>query len=171
MQDVKKYRLMMKKEMIVVVITVLLVCIGLSGCFEDDITGDFRGSFYVNDCGEPRGGFEYAAGYYANLTLSEGRGKLIFELEIGLGDTLEKHEYIAVLRQYTQQEMRLSIDGKQIRLDRVENDTMWNKWHNYYIASFGINMPESDRIGEIKPGIFPGLLDHYYVEIRLPEIE
>lgn len=160
----------MKKEMIVVVTFVLLICIGLCGCIEDNISGYAKGSLYINDCGEPRCGFEYAASYYANLSLSNGKGELVFELEIGLGDTLEKHEYITTLINYTQQKMRLLIDGKEITLERIENDTVWNKWHNYYIASFGINMPENDRIGKIKPEIFPGLIDHYYVEIRLPEI-
>ena len=161
----------MKKEMIVVGIAVLLVCVGLSGCIEDDISGEAKGSLYVNDCGEPRCGFEYAASYYANLTVSYGRGLLVFELESGLGDTLEKHEYVAVLINYTQQEMRLLVDGRDVILERVENDTVWNKWHNYYIASYGMYMPERDRIGMIKPEIFPGLVDHYYVELRLPEID
>ncbi len=161
---------MMKKEIVTFGITILLIYVGLSGCIEDDISGDARGSLYVNDCGEPRCGFEYAASYYANLTLSNGRGMLIFELEIGLGDTLEKHEYVAVLRDYTQQKMVLLIDDNEVILERVKNDTVWNKWHNYYIASYGTNMPENDRIGKIKPEIFPGLMNHYYIEIRLPEI-
>ena len=72
----------MKKEMIIVGIAVLLICVGLSGCVEIDVSGESIGSLYVNDCGEPRGGFEYAASYYANLTLSNSTGMLTFELEI-----------------------------------------------------------------------------------------
>ena len=71
----------MKKEMIIVGIAILLICVGLSGCVEKDVSGETMGSLYINDCGEPRGGFEYAASYYANLTLSNGTGMLTFELE------------------------------------------------------------------------------------------
>ncbi|MFW6120524.1 MAG: hypothetical protein ACOC80_06440 [Petrotogales bacterium] len=160
----------MKKEMIIVGIVILLICVGLSGCVENDVSGKSMGVLYINDCGEPRGGFEYAASYYANLTLTNGTGILTFEVENGLGDHLEKHEYSVVLQEYTKQEMKLWIDGRLTTLEWVENDTVWNMWHNHYIASYGINMPRNKRIGKIRPRTFPGLYSHYYVEIRLPEI-
>jgi len=86
-------------------------------------------------------------------------------------DKLEKHEYIVILQEYNSDEMKLLIDGREVILEWVEEDEVWNhKWDNHYIASFGVNMPESDKIGKIKPKIFPGLYAHYYVELRLPKI-
>jgi len=52
----------------------------------------------------------------------------------------------------------------------IEQDTIWDTWDNYYIASFGMNMPENETIGKINPEIFPGILNHYYIELRIPEI-
>ena len=148
----------------------LILLFAGNGCIERDITGALRGSFYANDCGEPRGGFEWAGDYYANITLNKGFGKLIIEFKIGLGDPLEKHEYSVVLQTYTTDYISIMINGKKVILEWVENDTIWNTWHNYYIARYGINMDENDIIGAIQPIIFPGLYIHYYVELRLPKI-
>ncbi|HDM24326.1 MAG TPA: hypothetical protein ENG22_05265, partial [Candidatus Bathyarchaeota archaeon] len=53
-----------------------------------------KGSMYVNDCGEPRGGFEWAGEYAIEVVYWRNSGgimKVIFK--IGLGDPLERHEY------------------------------------------------------------------------------
>ena len=67
--------------------------------------------------------------------------------------------------------MILFIDYRIVVLRWIEYDEVWNKWHNHYIASFGINMNDDEKIGKITPNIFPGIYDHYYVELRLPQIQ
>jgi hypothetical protein len=152
-------------------LSIILISQGLAGCIEKNISGEFYGSFYINDCGEPKGGFEYVENYYANLTIDKGFGKLILEVKSGTEDKITKHEYLVLLKEYTPSNMVLSIDCRKVELEWIEYDEVWNKWHNYYIASFGINMDKDERIGKIKPNIFPGIYDHYYVELRLPKIQ
>lgn len=161
-----------KQQLILVGITVLLILTILSsGCIEKNITGKTRGGFYTNDSGEPKGGWEYTENFYANLTLTNGIGKLTIEPYSKDNDKLKKHNYTAILQEYTPETMQLLIDGRQVILKWIKNDTIWDHtWDNHYIASYGISMPTEDTIGSIKPEIFPGLLPHYYVELRLPKI-
>ena len=161
--------LVMKKIFIIPIILILGMIL-LSGCIEKDISGYSYGSFYSNDCGEPKGGFEWAGDYYANLTLKNGIGILTLEFKTGLGDPIEKYDYTILLKKYTFEEMILLVNGREVILEWIEYDDVWNKWHNYYISSFGINMDDDKTIGKIKTNIFPGLIDHYYVELRLPKI-
>ena len=161
----------MKKIPITIVMGLLFFLTIFSGCIERDISGESKGSLYVNDCGEPKGGWEYTGEYFANLTLSKGIGKLTLEMKPGLGDYMTKHTYLVVLTSYTSEEMQLFIDGKKAILEWVENDEIWDHtWDNHYIARFGINMEENEIIGKIKPDYFSGLKSHFYVELRLPEI-
>jgi len=83
---------------------------------------------------------------------------------------MSQHGYNIILNKYTSEEMILLIDGKKVILEWVEYDDVWDKWHNHYIASFGIYMSHDETIGIIETDIFPGLIDHYYVELRLPKI-
>ncbi|MFW6130963.1 MAG: hypothetical protein ACOC56_07250 [Atribacterota bacterium] len=46
------------KKIFIIQITLILEMILLSGCIEKDIIGYSYGSFYSNDCGEPKGGLE-----------------------------------------------------------------------------------------------------------------
>ena len=161
---------MNNKILIFIALCIILISQGLTGCIEKDISGEFYGSFYINDCGEPKGGFEYVAIYYANLTINEGIGNLTLEITGG-GDKITKHEYLVILIEYTPSKMILLIDHRIVVLEWIEYDEVWNKWHNHYIASFGINMDDDETIGKIKPNIFPGIYDHYYVELRLPQIK
>jgi hypothetical protein len=57
------------KKIFVILISLILGMIPLSGCIEKDITGLSYGILYANDCGEPKGGFEWVGDYYANLTI------------------------------------------------------------------------------------------------------
>ena len=161
----------MKKQLILIGIAVLLISIGLSGCIEKEVSGQSYGIFYINDCGEPKGGWEYTQPYYANLTINNGIGKLkINVIPGGMGNKLTKHNFSVVLKNYTDDEMILLIGGKKVILEWVEHDDVWDKWHNHYIASYGIYMDDDETIGEIKPNVFPGVRNHYYVELRLPKI-
>ena len=161
----------MKKQLILIGIAVLLICVGFSGCFEKEVSGQSYGVFYINDSGEPKGGWEYTQPYYANLTINNGIGKLKINVKPGgMGNKLTKHNFSVVLKDYTDDEMILFIGGKKVILEWVEHDDVWNKWHNHYIASYGINMDDDETIGKIKPNVFPGVRDHYYVELRLPKI-
>ena len=85
-------------------------------------------------------------------------------------DKITKHEYLVILKEYSPSNIVLLIDCKKVVLEWIKYDEVWNKWHNHYIASFGINMDKDEKIGKIKPNIFPGIYDHYYVELRLPQI-
>jgi hypothetical protein len=91
-------------------------------------------------------------------------------LKIGLGDPIKKHQYSVILNKYTPREMIIFVNGKEVILEWIEYDDVWDTWHNHYIASFGINMDDDEPIGKIKTDIFPGLIDHYYVELRLSKI-
>jgi len=121
----------------------------------------YYGSLYANDCGEPRGGFEWAGEY--NITLkvySDGKGLLELIFNIGLGDPLEKHEY-EISNFYIEYGKRIimKIEGKLVILNFIVNDTVWNTFHNQYIAY--------SNKGNIDPTIFKGFKSHYYVELRI----
>lgn len=162
---------MNKKILILLGLSLILITQGLTGCIESNISGKSYGSFYLNDCGEPKGGFEYVAIYFANLTINGGIGNLTLEIKPGIGDKITKHEYLVILKEYTSSNIILLIGGKKVVLEWIEYDEVWDHWHNHYIASFGINMNDNEKIGKIKPKIFPGIYNHYYVEIRLPQIQ
>lgn len=134
------------------------------------LTEESFGSFYINDCGQPHGGFEYCGCFYASLFLEDSIGTLTLELTLGLGDPLLKHEYSMELIEYSVDSIEFLIEGEPLVLEWVENDTVWNKWHNHYIASFIYDVPERGGIGTIHPDMFPGLVSWYYVELRLPGI-
>ena len=51
----------------------------------------------------------------------------------------------------------MALDGHPLSLRWVENDTVWNQFHNQFITA----TPDLD------PMVFPGFLNHYYVELRL----
>jgi len=159
------------KKTFAIFISLFLTIISLVGCIEKEISGECQGIFYINDSGEPKGGWEYTQPYYANLTINNGIGKLNIEIVPGgMGNRLTKHNFLVILKNYSEDEMVLLIDGKEVILEWVEHDDLWNKWHNHYIASFGIYMDENDALGKIKPDFFPGVRETYYVELRLPEI-
>ena len=159
------------KKIMFVVIAVLLICVVLSGCIEREVSGRAYGIFYINDSGELKGGWEYTQAYYANLTINNGIGKLkINVIPDAMGNKLTKHNFSVVLKNYTDDKMILLIGGKKVILEWIEHDDVWNKWHNHYIASYGKYMDDDETIGKIRPNVFPGVGNHYYVELRLPKI-
>ena len=133
-------------------------------------SGEALGSFYINDCGQPHGGFEYAGSYYANLSLVDSSGELVLDFIAGLGDPILKHEYSVDLIDYTYDRLRLIVENEYVVLERVENDTEWDTWHNYFIASHTYGIAERGGFGVVTPDLFPGIVPSYYVELRLPDI-
>lgn len=134
------------------------------------VSGKAFGSFYINDCGEPHGGFEYCAGFYATLDLEAFIGTLRLDFLIGLGDKLTQHVFDVELVEYTPEKIELTMEGEPLILEWIEEDNVWNKWHGHYIASFNVGLPHRDGIGTIHPDMFPGIVSTYYVELRFPYI-
>ncbi len=123
---------------------------------------------FISDAGRSHGGFEYTASYDASMTVRGNTGKLELKLKIGLGDALEKHTYDVT--DFTMNIQRISclVDGRRVVLVWVENDTVWDhEYDRHYIASWGGDAPPEEIKGQISPQIFPGLAEHYYVELRL----
>ena len=127
-----------------------------------------HGSLFVSDAGQSHGGFEYNAEWNATLTVEDSTGNLKFVLDVGLGDALTKHEYRITDFIKESGKIRMRIDGQALVLVWIDNDAVWNRMYdNYYIASWGSDAPPEEMRGTISPKIFPGLADHYYVELRL----
>jgi len=127
-----------------------------------------HGSLFVSDAGQSHGGFEYNAEWNATLTAEGSAGTLKFVLNVGLGDALTKHEYRITDFIKESGKIRMRIDGQALVLVWIDNDAIWNRMYdNYYIASWGSDAPPEEMRGTISPKIFPGLADHYYVELRL----
>ncbi len=134
-------------------------------------SGEAHGSFYINDCGRPKGGFEYAGSYYANLTLDNGTGTLEIALERGLGDPLDRHLWNVTLLAYTDEAMQLDMDGHRLEMTWVDNDSIWNgQYDGTYTALWGPEMSEYEPVGHIRTDWFPGTVSHYYVELHLPRL-
>ena len=136
-----------------------------------ELTGESHGTFYINDCGRPKGGFEYAGTYYANLTLDNGTGTLEIVLKVGLGDPLDRHVWNVTLLEYTNESMQLDMDGYNLEMEWVDNDTIWNgQYDGNYTALWGPEMTDYEPVGHIRTDWFPGTVAHYYVELRLPRL-
>jgi hypothetical protein len=120
---------------------------------------ELTGSLYFNDSGEHHGGFEAAMQWNVTLAVKAGWGQLIVTPEPGYmnNDRLQKWSYSISGFQITDEYILLAIDGHFIVLQFMENDTIWNTYHQHYICS----------TPNISPTIFPGFLSHYYVELRL----
>ncbi len=171
---------MSRKILTVVVAVIGLVAVGavtlVAMDFDNtddtvDLTGNANGTFYINDCGRPKGGFEYAGTYYANLSLEEGTGTLEIALKIGLGDPLDRHLWNVTLLEYSNGTMRLYMDGHRLEMRWVDNDTIWNgQYDGNYTALWGPWMEEYEPVGHIRTDWFPGTVSHYYVELRLPRL-
>jgi len=136
-----------------------------------DMSGEAHGTFYLNDCGRPKGGFEYAGTYYANLTLDNGTGTLEIALKVGLGDPLDRHVWNVTLLEYDNESMQLDMDGRSLEMVWVDNDTIWNgQYDGNYTALWGPEMTEYEPVGHIRTDWFPGTVSHYYVELHLPRL-
>jgi len=131
-------------------------------------TYHLEGSMFVSDAGRSHGGFEYNALYKAELDIDHGNGVLRLVLESGLGDTLDKREYLVSNFKMTTERISMKIEGAEVVLEWVKSDLVWDhQYDNHYIAAWGGDAPAEEIRGVISPEIFPGLASHYYVELRL----
>ncbi|MFW9934787.1 MAG: hypothetical protein ACFFDU_04540 [Candidatus Thorarchaeota archaeon] len=120
------------------------------------------GTLYFNDSGEHHGGFEMAMQWNVTLFLKENSGQLVVTPEPGYmcNDVLLKWSYSIVGFQISEQNITMAIDSHPVVLEFVENDTIWNRYHNQYISA----------TPDLSPTIFPGFISHYYVEFRLAQV-
>ncbi len=149
---------------------VLIVAFLFSNVSTTSPTRFLYGSLFVSDAGQSHGGFEYNAEWTATLSLHGEEGVLKLDLNIGLGDALQKHEYKVSDVQIVAEQISMKVEGVPLILVWVENDKVWNgQYDSYYIASWGGYAPPEEMRGTISPKIFEGLAEHYYVELRLRE--
>jgi len=161
---------------VVAVALILSVVLQSSSTVIDAWSVDFiDGSMFISDAGSSHGGFEFTATYWANISgvssgsiLAGDEIVLSLKLRIGLGDPLEKHEYLFRLGyDHLQDTVWLKDSSTNISMIRVDSDMIWNhEFDGYYIASWGGYAPSDEIRGNISPMTF-GLPDHYYVELRL----
>jgi hypothetical protein len=120
------------------------------------------GSLNFNDSGQHHGGWEASCQWNVSLTVKSGLGLLVVTPEPDLmnGEVLLKWSYRISGFQITEEQIVMAIDGHPVILEFVENDTIWNRYHNHYISA----------TPDLTPTIFPGLMSHYYVELRLAQI-
>jgi hypothetical protein len=120
------------------------------------------GSLNFNDSGEHHGGWEASCQWNVSLTVKAGFGVLVVtpEPDFMNGEVLLKWSYRISGFQITTEQIAMAIDGHPVVLEFVDNDTIWNTYHHHYISA----------TPALSPTIFPGLMSHYYVELRLAQI-
>jgi len=127
-----------------------------------------HGSLFVSDAGQSHGGFEYNAEWNASLSVQGSDGFLRLVLNVGLGDALQKHQFRITDFTKDSAKITMKIDGQSVVLIWQENDQVWeHTFDEYYAASWGSESPPAELRGTISPTVFPGLAEHYYVELRL----
>lgn len=160
----------MKRKFIILAITTLIligVAYTLTVCFQPKPVV-LNGSMFVSDAGRSHGGFEYNAEWNATLNIQGSSGSLYLVLNIGLGDALTKHEYDVTEFKMDEKKITMKIEGETVTLILVETDEIWDHaFDGFYIASWGGDAPPEEIRGIIKPSIFQGLYEHYYIELRL----
>ncbi len=122
----------------------------------------FTGSLYFNDSGQHHGGWEATCQWNVSLTVKSDFGLLVVtpEPDFMNGEILLKWSYHISGFEITEEQIVIAIDGNQVILEFVENDTIWNRYHNHYICA----------TPNLSPTIFEGLMSYYYVELRLAQI-
>ena len=155
-----------KTKLLVGLASIVIFAISLvaAGTFiyvnQPDVT--LTGSFYFNDSGDHHGGWEATCLWNASLTVKAGSGLLVItpEPDYMANDMLLKWIYHISGFQITEDQIVMAIDGHPVILEFVENDTIWNRYHDHYISA----------TPDLSPTIFPGFISHYYVELRLAQI-
>jgi hypothetical protein len=163
----------------VVIATLLIVAVGAAAFYlENRSTGippqttnsqtTMTGSMFVSDAGKSHGGFEYTASWNATLDVAGSTGTLNLILNVGLGDSLTKHQFAVTDFAKNSTSVLMKIDGRPVTLAWIENDPVWNgTYKHYYVASWGGYAPENEIRGIISPEDFSGLTSFWYVELRL----
>lgn len=129
-----------------------------------------QGTFFISDSGRSHGGFELNAEYRTTFNVKNGRGILTFTLDIGLDDPLRRHTFRITDFTIKPHNILMRINNHPVELVLVKDDEIWNhQFDNNYIAAWGSDAPKNEIKGLISPDIFPGLVDFWYVELRIPK--
>ncbi len=142
----------------IIIVTTSLVAAGIF-IYDNQPDVILAGSLNFNDSGQHHGGWEATCNWNVSLAVKAGSGILVVTPEPDLmnGEILLKWSYHISAFQITEEQIVMAIDGHPVVLEFVENDTIWDRFHNHYICA----------IPDLSPTIFPGLMSHYYVELRL----
>ncbi|MGQ9619199.1 MAG: hypothetical protein ACUVUG_09610 [Candidatus Aminicenantia bacterium] len=146
-------------------ILILFICFLLSFCSEKIEEINLIGSFYSNDCGEPRGGWEWTGEYSAELTIVNGSGTLYLKQTSGLGDPITNRSLNVEDFKMDSSKIEMKINGIRAVLVWTEKDKIWGEYNYHYIGNNSPNQEE--KSGSLSPSSFPGLPSHFYVELRL----
>ncbi|MGQ9680238.1 MAG: hypothetical protein ACUVV4_05680 [Candidatus Bathyarchaeia archaeon] len=159
----------MKRWLTILSIAALIiigVAYAITVCLQPELL--LSGSLFVSDAGRSHGGFEYNAEWNATLNIRGSSGVLELVHNIGLGDALTKHRYDVTEFKMDDEKITMKIERETVTLILVENDEVWDHaFDDFYIASWGGDAPLEEIRGVIKPLMFQGLSEHYYVELRL----
>ncbi len=147
-------------------ILILAFSLCIFSCNEKIEEAKLEGSFYTNDSGSAKGGFEWAGEYKARLEIVSGVGTLYLEKISGLGDPLTDHSLKVEDFKIDGSKIEMKINGFKAVLIWTEKDKIWDGEYNlHYIGNNSQDI--SERIGSLNPSSFPGLFEHFYVELRL----
>lgn len=146
-------------------ILILAISIILLSCSEKIEEAKLEGSFYTNDSGSAKGGFEWAGEYKASIEIVNGFGTLYLQQISGLGDPLTEHRLKVEDFEMDDSKIEMKINGFKAILLWTEKDRIWNGEYNFHYIGNNSEII-SERIGSLNPASFPGLLEHYYVELR-----
>lgn len=139
---------------------------------------EFEGSLMASDAGVSKGGFEWTASYIAHWKISKEthEGVLNITLDIGLGSQFPDEANSVELQvndfHFNGTAVTFTCWGGMeekiffVRMDFVENDTIWaGQYNNHYMA---IQSSDPTEIrGLIDSSMIPGFIDWFYVELRL----
>lgn len=156
------FRLILMKEKILI-LTISIISIFCSGKIEEK---RLEGSFYTNDSGSAKGGFEWAGEYKASIEIVDGVGTLYLQQISGLGDPLSEHSLNVEDFKMDDSKIEMKINGFKAILLWTEKDRIWDGKYNFHYIGNNSEVI-SERIGSLNPASFPGLPEHYYVELRL----
>ncbi len=150
-------------------IFILIVPSLLISCAEKEEARKLEGSLYTNDCGSARCGFEWAGEYRATLEIFDDVGTLYLKQIAGLGDPLREHNLKVEDFKINDSKIEMKINGIKATLIWTEKDKIWDGEYNFHYIGNNSQNPY-EKIGSLSPSSFPGLLEHFYVELRLKKI-
>jgi hypothetical protein len=128
----------------------------------------YEGSLYVNEAGSPKEESNHTATYSANVTTADRVGFLFLVYDSGDGDQLTEHRFNVSGLSEDEGVLAFILEGSSIALDWVAEDLVWDgNYSNHFIASWGSEADPEEIHGSILALHFPGLVEDYYVELRL----
>ena len=166
----------MKEEAFSLFLILLVVLVLLAGYYiftqviaPSPKVREYAGTFFASDAGQSQGGFEYTASWNASMNIVGTTGVLNLSLNVGLGDPLKQHSFkVTEFKSNSVDNISFMLDSYRITMVNVTYDEIWNgSFDNYYAAAWGGDAPASEHIGTISPSAFPGLVNTWYVELRL----